>query len=101
MWYHQSACWYPVDLVMAMSLDSSSESMASFRNFSAAPVDTLGPYPYHDLVGNTASALYTMKNGVKLVDLLGIVRKFQSTEGTSATHFPAQVLSQAWTSSPS
>jgi hypothetical protein len=53
---------------MAMSLDSSSESMASFRNFSAASVDRLGPYPYHNLVGNTASAPYTMKNGVKLVD---------------------------------
>jgi hypothetical protein len=75
--------------------------MASFQNFSAASVDRLGPYPYHNLVGNTASAPYTMKNGVKLVDLLGIVRKFQRIEGTSATHFPAQVLSQEWTSSPS
>jgi hypothetical protein len=30
---------------------------------------------------------------VKLVDLLGVVYRLQSTEGTSATHFPAQVLS--------
>jgi hypothetical protein len=35
-------------------------------------------------VGNTASAPYTIKNGVKLVDLLGVVRRLQSTEGSSA-----------------
>jgi hypothetical protein len=44
---------------------------------------------------------YTLKNGVKLVDLLGIVCKLQSIEGTSMAHFLALVLSQAWTSSPS
>jgi hypothetical protein len=42
-----------------------------------------------------------MKNGVKLVDLLGIIHRLQSTEGTSAAHCPARVLRQAWTSSPS
>jgi hypothetical protein len=52
-------------------------------------------------VGNTAAAPYTMMNDVKLVDLLGIVRRLQSTEGTSATNFLALVLNQAWTSSPS
>jgi hypothetical protein len=36
-----------------------------------------------------------MKNGVKRVDLFGIVRNLQSTEGTSAAHFPAWVLSHA------
>jgi hypothetical protein len=34
-----------------------------------------------------------MKKGLKFVDLLGVVRKLQSTEGTSAVHFPARVLS--------
>jgi hypothetical protein len=48
-----------------------------------------------------ASALYTMKKGVKLVDLFDVVRRLQNTEGTSATHFLALVLSRAWTSSPS
>jgi hypothetical protein len=41
------------------------------------------------------------KNGVKLLDLLGVVRKLQSTEGTSAAHFSTLVLSQAKTSWPS
>jgi hypothetical protein len=44
---------------------------------------------------------YTIKNGVKLVDLLGVVCRLQSTEGTSAAHFPALMLSRAWASSPS
>jgi hypothetical protein len=44
---------------------------------------------------------YTMKNDVKFVGLLGIVRRLQNTEGTLIAHFPAFVLSQAWTSSPS
>jgi hypothetical protein len=44
-------------------------------------------------VGNTTSAPYTMKKGLKFVDLLGVVRKLQSTEGTSTVHFPARVLS--------
>jgi hypothetical protein len=35
-----------------------------------------------------------MKNGVMFVDLLGIVRSLQSTEGTSAVHFPARVHSR-------
>jgi hypothetical protein len=47
------------------------------------------------------SAPYTMKKGVKLVDLLDVVHMIQSTEGTSTTHFLTLVLSQAWTSSPS
>jgi hypothetical protein len=42
-----------------------------------------------------------MKNWVKLVDPLGVIHRLQSTEGTSAAHFPAQVLSQAWMSWPS
>jgi hypothetical protein len=32
---------------------------------------------------------------------LGVIRKIQSTEGTSAAHFSTLVLSQASTSSPS
>jgi hypothetical protein len=47
------------------------------------------------------SAPYTMKNGVKLVNLLGIVHRLQNIEGTSFAHFPALVLSQARTSSSS
>jgi hypothetical protein len=54
-----------------------------------------------DHKGSTASEPYTIKNDVKLVDLLGVVRTLQSTEGTSAAHFLALVLSRAWTSSPS
>jgi hypothetical protein len=46
-----------------------------------------------------ASEPYTIKNGVKLVDLLGIVCRLHSTEGTSAAHLPAVVLNRAWTSS--
>jgi hypothetical protein len=42
-----------------------------------------------------------MKKGVKFVDLLGIVCKLQSTEGTLDAHFLSQVVSQAWISSPS
>jgi hypothetical protein len=48
-----------------------------------------------------ASEPYTIKNGVKLVDLLVIVRRLQSTEGTSVAHFLTQVLNRAWTSWPS
>jgi hypothetical protein len=57
--------------------------------------------PYSRLVGNMASAPHTMKNGVMFVDLLGVVRRLQSTEGTSAAHFLTRALSRAWTSSPS
>jgi hypothetical protein len=46
-------------------------------------------------VGSISSAPYTKKKGVKPIDLLGVVRKLHSTEGTSAVHFPAWVLSQA------
>jgi hypothetical protein len=53
------------------------------------------------MVGNTASAPYTMKNSMKLVDLLGIVRQLQSTEGTLAAYFPALVLRWVRRSSPS
>jgi hypothetical protein len=42
-----------------------------------------------------------MKNDMKLVDLFGVVRKLQSTEGTSTAHFPTLVLSRVWMSSPS
>jgi hypothetical protein len=42
---------------------------------------------------------YTIKNGVKLVDLLSVVYILQSTEGTSAAHLSALVLSRVWTSS--
>jgi hypothetical protein len=42
---------------------------------------------------------YTIKNGVKLVDPLGVVHRLQSTEGMSVDHFLALVLSRAWTSS--
>jgi hypothetical protein len=48
-----------------------------------------------------ASEPYTIKNGVKLVDLLVIVRRLQSTEGTSVAHFLTQVLNRVWTSWPS
>jgi hypothetical protein len=47
------------------------------------------------------SESYTIKNSVKLVDLLGVVRKLQSIEGTLATNFLALVLSWAWTFWPS
>jgi hypothetical protein len=47
-----------------------------------------------------ASASYTIKNGVKLVDLLGIVRKLQNIKRTSVADFPALVLSWAKTSWP-
>ena len=43
--------------------------------------------------GNTASAPYTIKNGVYSVDLLGVVRKLYSTDGSSSTHAPAARLS--------
>jgi hypothetical protein len=33
-----------------------------------------------------ASTSYTIKDGVKLVDLLGIVRKLQNTKRTSVAH---------------
>jgi hypothetical protein len=36
---------------------------------------------------------HTIKNGVKLVELLDVIRKLQSIEGTSAAHFPTLVLS--------
>jgi hypothetical protein len=42
-----------------------------------------------------------MKNGVKLVERLGVVHKLKSTKGTSVTHFSALVLSQAKVSRPS
>jgi hypothetical protein len=42
-----------------------------------------------------------MKKGVKFVNLLGVVLKLQSIKGTLAAHFLDQVLSRAWTSSPS
>jgi hypothetical protein len=57
--------------------------------------------PYYTSVGNKASVPYTMKKGVKFVNLLGVVLKLQSIKGTSAAHFLDQVLSRAWTSSPS
>jgi hypothetical protein len=41
------------------------------------------------------STPYSIKKGVKFVDLLGVICKLQSTEGTSVTHFSARVLSQA------
>jgi hypothetical protein len=44
-------------------------------------------------MGSTASVPYTMKNGVKPVNLSGVVHKLQNTEGTSAAHLPAWVLS--------
>jgi hypothetical protein len=47
-----------------------------------------------------ASTSYTIKDGVKLVDLLGIVRKLQNTKRTSVAHFPALVLSRAKTPWP-
>jgi hypothetical protein len=47
-----------------------------------------------------ASTPYTIKDGVKLVDLLGIVRKLQNTKRTSVAHFPALVLSRAKTPWP-
>jgi hypothetical protein len=37
--------------------------------------------PYCSSVGNTTFAPYTMKKGVKLVDLLGMVRMLQCSEG--------------------
>jgi hypothetical protein len=55
--------------------------------------------PYYSSVGNTASKPYTIKNGVKLVNPLGVVHRLQSTEGMSVDHFLALVLSRAWTSS--
>jgi hypothetical protein len=90
VWYHQSVCWYLAILVMVMSLDSSSKSIG------LNPGDL-----YCSSVGNTSATPYTMKNRLKLFDLLVIVRKLQSTEGTSAAHFPTLVLSQVCTSSPS
>jgi hypothetical protein len=49
--------------------------------------------PYYSSVGTKTSDPYTIKNGVKLVDLLGIVWRLQSNERTSAAHFPALGLS--------
>jgi hypothetical protein len=43
---------------------------------------------------------YTITSGVKLVDLLVVVHRLQSTEETSVAHFLTLVLSRAWTSSP-
>src|SRR5664279_1402324 len=40
-------------------------------------------------VGSIASAPYTKKNGVWPVDLFGVVRMLQSTDGNSSTHAPA------------
>jgi hypothetical protein len=40
-----------------------------------------------------ASEPYTIKIGVKLVNLLDIVHKLQSTEGILVAHFSAVVLS--------
>ena len=40
-------------------------------------------------VGMTASAPYTRKNGVKPVDLLGVVRRLQRTAGSSSSQQPA------------
>jgi hypothetical protein len=60
-----------------MSLDSSSKSTPSVWASSTKPgkyAQTLGD-PYYILVGSIASAPYTMKKVVKLVDLLGIVLK--------------------------
>jgi hypothetical protein len=79
-----------------VSLDSSSWSMASFRP-PPRPclVDKLGPRETRTAGQCIVVWLSsTMKNGVKPVDLLGIVRKLQSTKGTSAAHFPTRVLSQ-------
>jgi hypothetical protein len=39
--------------------------------------------PWLRSVGRTASAPYTMKNGVKLVDRFGVILRPQSTAGTS------------------
>jgi hypothetical protein len=41
------------------------------------------------------SELNTIKNGVKLVDMLGIVHWFESIEGTLAAHVPVLVLNRA------
>jgi hypothetical protein len=65
------------------------------------PSEPLQPHLYYGSTGNTASALYTMKKGVKLVDMLGMVHKLHSTEGTSAAHSPALALSRTCTISPS
>jgi hypothetical protein len=54
--------------------------------------------PYCNSVGSTTSEPYTIKNDVKLVDLLGAVHKLQRTEGTSSAHLLALVLRQVQTS---
>jgi hypothetical protein len=68
-----------------MSLDSSSKLAASCCSLSSL----------------TGLQAVHHKKGVKLVDLLGIVHMIYSTEGTLEAHFPALVLSQAWTFEPS
>ena len=40
-------------------------------------------------MGRTASAPYTIKNGVNLVDLLGVVRKLHNTDVSSSAQAPA------------
>jgi hypothetical protein len=45
---------------------------------------------YCNSEGSTTSESYTIKNGVKLVNLLGNVHKLQSTEGSSTVHFSSQ-----------
>jgi hypothetical protein len=64
-------------------------------------VDSILGDLYCSSMGNIASESYSIKKCVQLVDLLGVVCKLLTTEGTSVAHFSSLVLSQAWTSSPS
>ena len=46
-----------------------------------------------DVARQDHSAPYTMKNGLYWVDLFGVVRRLQSTDGSSSTQAPAARLS--------
>ena len=55
----------------------------------------LGARPYSSSVGKMASDLYAMKNGMKPVERLGVVRRLHNTDGTSAAHCPVNLLSRS------
>ena len=78
-----------------MFLASSKRSHASSSSVSASSSSyacILGASKRTSL-GRTASAPCTMKNGVNCVDAFGVVRRLQSTDGSSSGQAPAARLS--------
>src|SRR4051812_2445451 len=80
------------DRLSASSRLYSNRSTSSSRASSAsAPVYMVTRGASNSMsVGMTASAPYTRKNGVKSVDLFGMVRRLQRTDDNSSIQQPAE-----------